>query len=118
MPQNRIKAGQHLATALQPGRDMFRTFSIPITWSELLRRTVREASADNVLGLAAQLAYYLLLALVPAIVFLAALTSLFPPSLLEQILAGLSAGSASRGRRHAARSDSRQVAGGSTTAGC
>jgi membrane protein len=46
-------------------------------------------SQDNALGLAAQLAYYLLLALVPALVFLVALTSFFPPSLLEQILHGL-----------------------------
>lgn len=70
---------------------MFRSFAIPLTWSELIRRTAREASADNILGLAAQLAYYFLLALVPAIVFLAALASLFPASLLEQMMAGLAA---------------------------
>lgn len=70
---------------------MFRTFDIPLSWSELIRRTVKEASADNILGLAAQLAYYFLLALAPAIVFLAALASLFPPSLLEQMMASLAA---------------------------
>ena len=44
---------------------------------ELLKRTWNEFMADNCLGLAAQLAYYLLLALVPALVFLLALTSYF-----------------------------------------
>ncbi len=65
---------------------MLHTFQIPLSWSELARRTAREMGQDNALGLAAQLAYYLLLALVPALVFLVALTSFFPPRLLEQIL--------------------------------
>jgi len=68
---------------------MFHTFQIPLSWSELAKRTAREMSQDNALGLAAQLAFYLLLALVPALVFLVALTSFFPPPLLEQILAML-----------------------------
>ena len=65
---------------------MFRTFRIPISWTELLRRTAKEFSADNCLGLAAQLAYYMLLGLVPAIVFLVALTSFLPPDSLAQLL--------------------------------
>ena len=65
---------------------MFKTFKIPLSWGELVRRTVHEAQADDCLGLAAQLAYYFLLALVPAIVFLVALASLFPPSLLQQMV--------------------------------
>jgi membrane protein len=65
---------------------MFRTFEIPISWGELLRRTWKEFNADNCLGLAAQLAYYLLLALVPALVFLIALTSYFPPRLIDQMI--------------------------------
>jgi len=68
---------------------MLKTFQIPLSWTELLRRTVREAQADDCLGLAAQLAYYFLLALVPAIVFLVALASLFPPSLLQQMTTAL-----------------------------
>ncbi len=51
-----------------------------ITWSELARRTWREAIDDDVLGLAAQLAYYFFLALFPAILFLLALASFFPLS--------------------------------------
>jgi membrane protein len=70
---------------------MFATFAIPISWGELLKRTAKETSADNVLGLAAQLAYYFLLALVPAIVFLVALTSFFPPDVIDQMMTGLAA---------------------------
>jgi membrane protein len=66
---------------------MFRTFQIPLTWSELIKRTVKETSADDCLGLAAQLAFYFLLALAPAIVFVLALTSLFPSDLVQQIVA-------------------------------
>ena len=68
---------------------MLRTFQIPLSWSELAKRTARDMGQDNALGLAAQLAFYLLLALVPALVFLVALTSFFPPRLLEQMLNGL-----------------------------
>jgi membrane protein len=68
---------------------MFSTFQIPITWTELLKRTAKETSADNVLGLAAQLAYYFLLALVPAIVFIVALTSFFPAELIDRMMASL-----------------------------
>jgi membrane protein len=65
---------------------MFSAFSIPISWTELAKRTIKETSADNVLGLAAQLAYYFLLALVPAIVFLVALTSFFPPGVIDNMM--------------------------------
>jgi membrane protein len=68
---------------------MFRTFDIPISWGELVRRTWKEFVADNCLGLAAQLAYYLLLALVPALVFLIALTSYFPPQAIQQLIESL-----------------------------
>jgi membrane protein len=68
---------------------MFKTFSIPITWSELIKRTLKETSEDDCLGLAAQLAYYLLLALVPAIVFLVALASFVPADTLAQMIASL-----------------------------
>jgi len=55
-----------------------RSFDLPITWGELSRRTVKEMVADDCLGLAAQLSYYLFLALFPAILFLLALGSFFP----------------------------------------
>ena len=57
---------------------MLRTLSI--SWTELGRRTWREAVDDDVLGLAAQLSYYLFLALFPALLFLLALASFFPLS--------------------------------------
>jgi membrane protein len=52
--------------------------SVPVPWSELARRTLRESLADDVLGLAAQLSYYFFLALFPALLFLLALASFFP----------------------------------------
>ena len=66
-------------------------FAIPISTTELLKRTVKEFQADNCLGLAAQLAFYFLLALVPAIAFLVALMSFFPQQMIQQMLGSLSA---------------------------
>ena len=57
---------------------MFAT--LPLSWSELSRRTWREIVEDDVLGLAAQLSYYFFLALFPAILFLLAVASFFPLS--------------------------------------
>ena len=68
---------------------MFKSFSIPLTWSELARRTYKETMADNCLGLAAQLAYYILLALVPTLVFMLALISFFPSELVQQLIASI-----------------------------
>jgi membrane protein len=70
---------------------MWKVFSIPISWPELFKRTGREFIADNCLGLAAQLAYYLLLALVPAMVFLLALVSFFPPDTIQKALESMAA---------------------------
>ena len=53
---------------------------MPLSWSELARRTWREVVEDDVLGLAAQLSYYFFLALFPALLFLLAVASFFPPS--------------------------------------
>jgi len=52
--------------------------AIPISWRKLVRRTIREAIADDCLGLAAQLSYYFFLALFPAILVLLAAASFFP----------------------------------------
>jgi membrane protein len=65
---------------------MFHTFRIPVSWGELARRTIKEANADNVLGLAAQLSYYFLLALVPAIVCIVALASFLPPQTIQDTI--------------------------------
>ena len=54
------------------------TLSAPISWSELARRTYKDAMEDDSLGLAAQLAYYFFLALFPALLFLLAVASFFP----------------------------------------
>lgn len=70
---------------------MFQTFRLPISWRELATRTVREAMADNVMGLAAQLAYYFFLALFPALLFLIALASFFPGDVILQMVASLRA---------------------------
>jgi membrane protein len=57
---------------------MFAYFESTIGWRELLTRTFKETSADDGLGLAAQLAYYFFLAVFPAILALLALASFFP----------------------------------------
>lgn len=57
---------------------MLKAFEIPLGWGELLKRTAKETSADDCLGLAAQLAYFFFLALFPAVLFLLALASFFP----------------------------------------
>jgi membrane protein len=56
---------------------MLSYFETHIGWGELLKRTAKETSADNGLGLAAQLAYYFFLALFPALLFLLALAGFF-----------------------------------------
>lgn len=53
---------------------------LPLSWPELGRRTWRDALADDVFGLAAQLSYYFFLALFPAILFILAIASFFPLS--------------------------------------
>jgi membrane protein len=68
---------------------MLRSFRVPISWRELLTRTWREINDDNCLGLAAQLAYYFILALFPALIVVVAIASFFPRSTLQQVLATL-----------------------------
>lgn len=52
--------------------------TVPMAWTTLVARTVRETVDDDCLGLAAQLAYYLFLALFPAVLFLISVASFFP----------------------------------------
>jgi membrane protein len=64
---------------------------VPIGWGELTKRTYREVLADNCFGLAAQLSYYFVLALFPALLFLVALISFVPvQGLLDYITTSLS----------------------------
>jgi membrane protein len=65
---------------------LLRAFRLPISWKDLLIKTGREMVADNCLGLAAQLSYYFVLALFPALLFLVAVISFMPVSgLLDTI---------------------------------
>src|SRR5262249_6658092 len=50
----------------------------PLTWRELLMRSVKEFMADNGLGLAAELAYYFFFSLFPAVLVGIAFASFFP----------------------------------------
>ena len=69
---------------------MLRALKVPVSWTELARRTYREVLADDCLGLAAQLAYYFFLALFPALLFLVAIVSFIPiAGLLEAITGNL-----------------------------
>jgi membrane protein len=58
--------------------NMLAYFRIPVGWSEILKRTGKEILEDDVLSLAAELAYYFFLALFPALLFLVALASFLP----------------------------------------
>ena len=57
---------------------MFAYFRAPVPWPELIRRTVVETFEDGCPGLAAQLAFYFLLALFPALLFLVSLLAYLP----------------------------------------
>ena len=66
-------------------------FRVPIRWTEVAKRTGSQVIKDNVLGLAAEVAYFFFLALVPALLFLVALASFFPiQELTGQIVGALS----------------------------
>lgn len=78
-----------MARLLHWGQRMLRTFDVPISWGELIKRTYADFNKDNVLALAAQLAYYALLALVPALIFLVSLVGLFPVQVLDGMINSL-----------------------------
>jgi membrane protein len=60
---------------------------VPLSWREILTRTVREAFADNLFGMSAQLAYYFFFSLFPALLVLIAIASYFPVStLVDQVV--------------------------------
>jgi membrane protein len=57
---------------------MFAYFRAPLGWVELSKRTINETLSDGCPGLAAQLAFYFLLAVFPALIFVVALLSYLP----------------------------------------
>lgn len=57
---------------------LFAYFQPPIPWKELARRTIADTLDDGCPGLAAQLAFYFLLALFPTLLFLVSLLSYLP----------------------------------------
>jgi membrane protein len=57
---------------------------------ELATRVMKEVREDDCLGWAAQLAYYLLFAVLPFLLFVTALLGFLPiPNLMERLIAGL-----------------------------
>src|SRR5437773_1245125 len=67
---------------------MLKTFRIPISWTDLAKRTASEVMAANCLGLAAELAFYFFLALFPALLFLVAIVSFIPVEGLLNTITG------------------------------
>ena len=66
---------------------MFAYFHAPVGWGELARRTIRESYRDNCFGLAAQLAFYFMLGLFPALLVIVSLVAYLPlDDLLAQLL--------------------------------
>jgi membrane protein len=64
---------------------------VPLTWREILTWTVREAVADNIMGMSAQLAYYFFFSLFPALLVLIAIASYFPvQALVDQVFKSMS----------------------------
>ena len=57
---------------------MIANFHLYVTPRELIRRTINECISDDILDLAAQLSYYFLFALFPALLGVVALTSFLP----------------------------------------
>jgi membrane protein len=69
---------------------MLAYLKVPLSWGEIVRRTVRESINDNCLGMAAQLAYYFFFGLFPALLFLIAIASYFPlENLIDDMFAML-----------------------------
>src|SRR5688572_16028599 len=61
----------------------------PIPLPELLRRTDQEVLGDDCLGMAAQLSYFFVLALFPALIFLVAVGSYLPFSVLDNLISAI-----------------------------
>jgi membrane protein len=69
---------------------MLRLFRSPVPWRRIAGRTLHEINDDRCFGLAAQLAFYFLLALFPTLLFLVALIAYLPvEDALSRLLATL-----------------------------
>jgi membrane protein len=66
---------------------MLAHLKVPLGWKELATRTAKEISADDLLNLAAQQAYYFFFALFPALLTLISIASFFPiDNLIGQVV--------------------------------
>src|SRR4029079_1928288 len=64
---------------------------VPLTWPGILKRTVRESMADNIMGMSAQLAYYFFFSLFPALLLLIAIATYFPlQTLVDEVFKSMS----------------------------
>jgi membrane protein len=71
---------------------MLAYFRTPIPWRDVFMRTASEINDDNCLGLAAQLSFYFLLALFPALLFIVALIGYLPAeNAINELLFAVSA---------------------------
>jgi len=69
---------------------MFAHLHVPLSWTELAKRTAREILADDLLNLAAQQAYYFFFALFPALLTFISIASFFPiENLVGEVVAVL-----------------------------
>jgi membrane protein len=69
---------------------MLAHFKVPLSWTDLLKRTGKGAWQDDILNLAAQQAYYFFFALFPALLFVVAVASFFPlQTLTDEVVARL-----------------------------
>jgi membrane protein len=69
---------------------MLANLKVPMGWTDLLKRTGKEALADNILDLGAQQAYYFFFALFPALLTLISIASFFPvANLMDSIVTTL-----------------------------
>lgn len=74
---------------LNSGR-MLEHLRVPLSWSELAKRTWNEILADDLLNLAAQQAYYFFFALFPALLTIISIASFFPVTdLIDNTIAAL-----------------------------
>ena len=63
---------------------------MPLSWTELIKRTFKDAVADDVMNLAAQQAYYFFFALFPALLTMISIASFFNlDNLVQQVVGAL-----------------------------
>jgi len=66
---------------------MLAHLKVPLSWSEIAKRTLKEFNADNALDLGAQQAYYFFFALFPALLTLISIASFFPiANVIDQVV--------------------------------